>query len=110
MYLPPVRSYEAHVSPRRRDLSAGGTGVTAFSDTQAASGGGNSSTLRVSKSHVSRVKRSGYHGSADSLLVGQGHESVRDVEGCFKNQCSQVFIGMISMQYQAKLVSARTSW
>lgn len=45
-----------------------------------------------------------YHGSAESLLIDDPVADVRDVEGCFRSQCSQVFIGMITMQYQAKQV------
>jgi hypothetical protein len=28
---------------------------------------------------------------------------VSDVEGCFELQCNQVFIGMVTMQYQAQI-------
>ena len=67
-------------------------------------GGGGGGALRGSRSHVvTRIKRSGYHGSADSLLVG--NTAVRDADGCFRSQCNQVFIGMISMQYQPRNVS-----
>ena len=43
-----------------------------------------------------------YHGSADSLLFGcESLESIHDVQGCYHSQRNQIFIGMISMQYQA---------
>ncbi|XP_049853191.1 transmembrane protein 94 isoform X3 [Schistocerca gregaria] len=42
--------------------------------------------------------------STDSLLGNEGHEDdVDDVEGCFELQCNQVFIGMVTMQYQAQI-------
>lgn len=43
-----------------------------------------------------------YHGSAESLLLEDMVPDVHDIESCFRLQCSQVFIGMITMQYQAK--------
>lgn len=30
-------------------------------------------------------------------------ESVQDVEGCFEMECHQIFIGMVTMQYQAQM-------
>lgn len=40
----------------------------------------------------------------DSLLGNEVHEEdVNDVEGCFEMQCNQVFIGMVTMQYQAQI-------
>ncbi|XP_012258439.1 transmembrane protein 94 isoform X3 [Athalia rosae] len=41
--------------------------------------------------------------STDSLLCNDNKdEEVNDVEGCFDLQCNQVFIGMVTMQYQAQ--------
>lgn len=41
--------------------------------------------------------------STDSLLFNEAKESdVSDVDGCFEMQCHQVFIGMVTMQYQAQ--------
>lgn len=41
--------------------------------------------------------------STDSLLFNETKESdVSDVDGCFEMQCHQVFIGMVTMQYQAQ--------
>ncbi|XP_013112237.2 transmembrane protein 94 isoform X1 [Stomoxys calcitrans] len=41
--------------------------------------------------------------STDSLLFSEGkEEDINDVEGCFEMQCHQVFIGMVTMQYQAQ--------
>ncbi|CRL04759.1 CLUMA_CG017819, isoform A [Clunio marinus] len=41
--------------------------------------------------------------SSDSLLFSDNkEESVNDVEGCFEMQCHQIFIGMVTMQYQAQ--------
>ncbi|XP_050461662.1 transmembrane protein 94 isoform X2 [Cataglyphis hispanica] len=41
--------------------------------------------------------------STDSLLCNENKdEAVGDVEGCFDVQCNQVFIGMVTMQYQAQ--------
>lgn len=39
----------------------------------------------------------------DSLLCNENKDDdVSDVEGCFETQCNQVFIGMVTMQYQAQ--------
>ncbi|EZA54621.1 transmembrane protein 94 isoform X2 [Ooceraea biroi] len=41
--------------------------------------------------------------STDSLLCNENKDDdVSDVEGCFEIQCNQVFIGMVTMQYQAQ--------
>lgn len=42
--------------------------------------------------------------SSDSLLFTENNkeDDVCDVEGCFEMQCHQVFIGMVTMQYQAQ--------
>ncbi|XP_076391108.1 transmembrane protein 94-like protein l(2)k05819 isoform X1 [Megachile rotundata] len=41
--------------------------------------------------------------STDSLLCNENKDdSVNDVESCFEIQCNQVFIGMVTMQYQAQ--------
>ncbi|KAL6424026.1 hypothetical protein ACFW04_009732 [Cataglyphis niger] len=41
--------------------------------------------------------------STDSLLCNENKdEDVGDIEGCFDVQCNQVFIGMVTMQYQAQ--------
>lgn len=42
--------------------------------------------------------------STDSLLFNEGakESDVSDVDGCFELQCHQVFIGMVTMQYQAQ--------
>lgn len=41
--------------------------------------------------------------SSDSLLFSDmKEEPVSDVEGCYEMQCHQIFIGMITMQYQAQ--------
>ncbi|XP_032591882.1 transmembrane protein 94 [Drosophila grimshawi] len=41
--------------------------------------------------------------STDSLLFSENKdEDCNDVEGCFEMQCHQVFIGMVTMQYQAQ--------
>ena len=45
-----------------------------------------------------------YYGSADSFITGVSLESAHDVESCFQAQCNEIFIGMITMQYQAKRV------
>ncbi|XP_067006534.2 endoplasmic reticulum magnesium-transporting P-type ATPase [Anabrus simplex] len=42
--------------------------------------------------------------STDSLLGSDvREEDVGDIEGCFELQCNQVFIGMVTMQYQAQI-------
>lgn len=39
----------------------------------------------------------------DSLLCNENNDDdVNDVESCFELQCNQVFIGMVTMQYQAQ--------
>jgi hypothetical protein len=41
--------------------------------------------------------------SSDSLLFSESKkEPVNDIEGCFEMQCHQIFIGMVTMQYQAQ--------
>lgn len=41
--------------------------------------------------------------SSDSLLFNEHKEDdINDVDGCFEMQCHQVFIGMVTMQYQAQ--------
>lgn len=41
--------------------------------------------------------------SSDSLLFSDSKEQpVNDVDGCFEMQCHQIFIGMVTMQYQAQ--------
>lgn len=42
--------------------------------------------------------------SSDSLLFSENNkeEDVCDVDGCFEMQCHQIFIGMVTMQYQAQ--------
>uniref|UniRef100_A0A6P4FP96 Transmembrane protein 94 isoform X1 n=1 Tax=Drosophila rhopaloa TaxID=1041015 RepID=A0A6P4FP96_DRORH len=45
----------------------------------------------------------GHSISTDSLLFSESKdEECNDVEGCFEMQCHQVFIGMVTMQYQAQ--------
>lgn len=41
--------------------------------------------------------------SSDSLLFSDmKEEPVSDIEGCYEMQCHQIFIGMVTMQYQAQ--------
>jgi hypothetical protein len=41
--------------------------------------------------------------SSDSLLFTESREEpVSDIEGCYEMQCHQIFIGMVTMQYQAQ--------
>lgn len=41
--------------------------------------------------------------SSDSLLFSESKEDpVSDIEGCYEMQCHQIFIGMVTMQYQAQ--------
>lgn len=41
--------------------------------------------------------------SSDSLLFSESKQDpVNDVDGCFEMQCHQIFIGMVTMQYQAQ--------
>ncbi|XP_053678100.1 transmembrane protein 94 [Anopheles nili] len=41
--------------------------------------------------------------STDSLLFTDGRDDdISDVDGCYQMQCHQVFIGMVTMQYQAQ--------
>ena len=55
-----------------------------------------------------------YHSSADSLLIGHGSvnssDTVECIDDCFVMQYNQIFIGMITMQYQAKQVSVCLSF
>ncbi|XP_074647794.1 transmembrane protein 94-like isoform X2 [Tubulanus polymorphus] len=54
---------------------------------------------RVKKDSLSNVPR--VH-SMDSLLSQSSQLSLCDVDSCFRAQCNQIFIGMITMQYHAK--------
>lgn len=65
------------------------------------------------KYHMSREEHTNFkfdcHGtlhhsvSTDSLLFSDNkEEDINDVAGCFEMQCHQVFIGMVTMQYQAQ--------
>lgn len=41
--------------------------------------------------------------SSDSLLFNDNRgQDITDIEGCYEMQCHQVFIGMVTMQYQAQ--------
>ncbi|XP_044574421.1 transmembrane protein 94 isoform X2 [Cotesia glomerata] len=41
--------------------------------------------------------------STDSLLCTENkNEEINDVDSCFEMQCNQIFIGMVTMQYQAQ--------
>lgn len=45
----------------------------------------------------------GHSLSTDSLLYSENkEEDIGDVDGCYEMQCHQVFIGMVTMQYQAQ--------
>ncbi|XP_056644666.1 transmembrane protein 94 isoform X2 [Diorhabda sublineata] len=47
-----------------------------------------------------KIKSTQYY-SADSLLYNECHaDTVTDAESCFQIQCNQIFIGMVTMQYQ----------
>lgn len=40
----------------------------------------------------------------DSLLCSENKDdNVSDIDSCFEIQCNQVFIGMVTMQYQAQI-------
>ncbi|KAG4070537.1 hypothetical protein HA402_001203 [Bradysia odoriphaga] len=81
-------------------------------------GGGHSSVAYLelppeSKYHMSREEHPSFkfdchnampHSiSTDSLLFSENkEEDINDVAGCFEMQCHQVFIGMVTMQYQAQ--------
>ncbi|KAK9509058.1 hypothetical protein O3M35_006462 [Rhynocoris fuscipes] len=44
------------------------------------------------------------HQSTDSLFGLDGSEGeVNDIESCFEMQCNQIFLGMVTMQYQAQI-------
>lgn len=59
---------------------------------------------RHSRHHGHRRRHQMSHSiSTDSLLFNDAkEEDVSDVDGCFEMQCHQVFIGMVTMQYQAQ--------
>ena len=46
----------------------------------------------------------GFHGSADALASLP--DSISDVNDCVRCQCDQVFLGMITVQYQAITVTS----
>ncbi|XP_014257141.1 transmembrane protein 94 isoform X3 [Cimex lectularius] len=44
------------------------------------------------------------HQSTDSLFGAEGIEGeISDIENCFEIQCNQIFLGMVTMQYQAQI-------
>uniref|UniRef100_A0A146M4X0 Uncharacterized protein KIAA0195 n=2 Tax=Lygus hesperus TaxID=30085 RepID=A0A146M4X0_LYGHE len=44
------------------------------------------------------------HQSTDSLYGSEGVDGeIKDIEGCFEIQCNQIFLGMVTMQYQAQI-------
>lgn len=46
--------------------------------------------------------------STDSLLGGDAPcTEINDAESCFETQCNQIFIGMVTMQYQAQFDMVR---
>ncbi|XP_050541863.1 transmembrane protein 94 isoform X2 [Daktulosphaira vitifoliae] len=45
------------------------------------------------------LKQPQFH-SSDSLLFGDCHYNSKDVNNCFQTQCNQIFLGMVTMQYQ----------
>jgi hypothetical protein len=71
------------------------------------------------KRHKIHDKDVRYHGSADSLYIDSKLSSIAGsttndvelqcVEDSFVVQCNQIFIGMITMQYQAKQVCGHVS-
>ena len=52
----------------------------------------------------SRLQKTHINASTDSLLAGMSTGSIHDADSYFQAECNQVFIGMISLQYQAKQV------
>lgn len=61
-------------------------------------------TRHSNKNHCDFEGHSMSHSiSSDSLLFTDNKEDpVNDVDGCFEMQCHQIFIGMVTMQYQAQ--------
>ncbi|BES99398.1 kiaa0195 [Nesidiocoris tenuis] len=44
------------------------------------------------------------HRSEDSLFGSETLDGeISDIEGCFETQCNQIFLGMVTMQYQAQI-------
>lgn len=66
--------------------------------------GGNFCTFDGTKSRVDASGGLQHSISSDSLLFSENNkeEDICDVDGCFEMQCHQVFIGMVTMQYQAQ--------
>ncbi len=48
--------------------------------------------------------KSHLHCSMDSLRAGTSSDTIHDADSYLQAQCNQIFIGMITMQYQAKKV------
>ena len=42
--------------------------------------------------------------SMDSLFENTSISSIEDANSCYQSQCNQTFIGMVTMQYQARQV------
>lgn len=86
MELPPESAYK---STAHRDHERGGIFCT----------------FDVSQSNPERPASGLQHSiSSDSLLFSENNkeEDICDVDGCFEMQCHQIFIGMVTMQYQAQ--------
>ena len=49
--------------------------------------------------------KSRLHSSVDSLQAGTSSDTIHDADSYFHAECNQIFIGMVTMQYQAKQVS-----
>ncbi|CAH1388876.1 unnamed protein product [Nezara viridula] len=49
------------------------------------------------------IERSLRQTSVDCLTAEEVAEEVNDIEGCFEMQCNQIFLGMVTMQYQAQI-------
>uniref|UniRef100_A0A182JHX8 Cation-transporting P-type ATPase C-terminal domain-containing protein n=1 Tax=Anopheles atroparvus TaxID=41427 RepID=A0A182JHX8_ANOAO len=80
---------------RRSVAEAGGGGVRASVDDNSGEPGGAGGAGGGTLAHHSI--------STDSLLFTDSrNDDISDVDGCYRMQCHQVFIGMVTMQYQAQ--------
>ncbi|XP_040173075.1 transmembrane protein 94 isoform X1 [Anopheles arabiensis] len=113
--LPPETKHRRDLY-RRENYSdlvvTGGGGTTGhqsliggYVDDGADGGGGGGSTIAgTAGPRGGSVAPLAHHSiSTDSLLFNDSRDDdISDVDGCYRMQCHQVFIGMVTMQYQAQ--------
>ncbi|XP_035897448.1 transmembrane protein 94 isoform X2 [Anopheles stephensi] len=106
--LPPESKHRRDLYRRENysDLVGGGQSLIGCADCGTDSVDGGVGGLRAGGSVLGGggVAPLAHHSiSTDSLLFTDSRdEDISDVDGCYRMQCHQVFIGMVTMQYQAQ--------